>query len=441
MLKTTLFIYSIISISVAGWVIETVDSTGDVGTYTSIALDQNECPHISYMSELFTNYFHHLKYAKWVGSGWQVQAIDTVNDTLSGPFRKTSIILDDHDNPHSAYVRGHNSTRTRLIKYAYWDGTTWDIQVIDTAWGYVSLALDNSGHPHLSYTKGPLVHARHDGTRWIIQNVDTSVTAWWTSIALDRRGYPHICYCNIRDWTLKYAKWDGSSWQIEIIDPNSVTGWHNSITLDTTGQPHVSYVRYADQRLKYAWRSGAGWVIEDIDFSGFSLYATLATSIELNDLAFPRIIYYNQGDNAIKYAYWDGSRWILEIVIPNACCGSLALTPSYYPRIACYDYQLADLIYAKWITSINEEINPYSNCELLFFSNPVTSCLSIKSVKPISGLVKLCLYNSSGQKVKELAINGLRKTSLNVTDLATGTYFLIIKAEGRQAVKKLVIAR
>ena len=50
--------------ALAGWDIETVDSTGDVGTYTSIALDANGYPHISYHDEDNGN----LKYACFNGT-------------------------------------------------------------------------------------------------------------------------------------------------------------------------------------------------------------------------------------------------------------------------------------------------------------------------------------------------------------------------------------
>ena len=65
------------------WGIEIVDSTGDVGRCTSIALDSDNCPYISYSD--WTNY--DLKYAKWNGSAWDIETVDSTGAV--GEFTST----------------------------------------------------------------------------------------------------------------------------------------------------------------------------------------------------------------------------------------------------------------------------------------------------------------------------------------------------------------
>ena len=51
---------------------------------------------------------------------------------------------------------------------------------------------------------------------WHIQPVETvGSTGEYTSIVLDSNDHPHIAYYNNTQGGLKYARWDGMSWQIE----------------------------------------------------------------------------------------------------------------------------------------------------------------------------------------------------------------------------------
>ncbi len=77
------------------WCIETVDSGGDVGEDTSLALDSSGNPHISYYDG--TNY--DLKYARWNGASWEIETVDS--DGSVGWY--TSLALDSSGNPHISY--------------------------------------------------------------------------------------------------------------------------------------------------------------------------------------------------------------------------------------------------------------------------------------------------------------------------------------------------
>jgi hypothetical protein len=67
-------------------------------------------------------------------------------------------------------------------------------------------------------------------------------------MVLDSSGNPHISYYDDTNNYLKYARWKGSSWEIQTVEGGG--GSYTSIALDSSGNPHISYY-HGDGNLKY----------------------------------------------------------------------------------------------------------------------------------------------------------------------------------------------
>jgi hypothetical protein len=119
-----------------------VDSVNLVGKYSSLALDNDDKPRISYYDE--TN--RDLRYAFLNGSSWQVETVDSVN--LVGKY--SSLALDSDDKPRISYYDATN----RDLKYASFDGSSWQVETVEgtnSVGEYSFLVLDGSGDPRISY--------------------------------------------------------------------------------------------------------------------------------------------------------------------------------------------------------------------------------------------------------------------------------------------------
>ncbi len=336
----------------ADWHIETVDSNFNVGLISSLALDSNGSPHISYCD--FTNHF--LKYASFNGLSWYIETLD-----YSSPHN--SLALDSNDSPHISYMDSIGCLR-------YFSRTA--IETVDCPTGkvglYNSIALDSINNPHISYQDElyyDTKYASYNGVTWVVEWVTLSsdvFDGFNTSLKLDSNDNPHISFrgTSSSGMSLMYAAYNGISWAIDSIDSN---GSADSLALDSNNNPHISYTDFNSDEideLKYAVYNGNSWDIEIVDSVGYQ--SSLA--LDANDR--PHISYMDSV-GCLKYASYNGSSWEIETV-DSYGGGYTSLTLDSYdrPHISYYDAINADLKYA-WLspdtdTDYDGVIDGLDNC-------------------------------------------------------------------------------
>jgi hypothetical protein len=258
------------------WTVEVLDSGNYTGDHNSLALDSLDHPHISYVSQTFSR---ELKYAHWDGSSWQMETVD-VNLLGGCSSEGTSLALDSHDKPWIAYALSYDANCTDWdVMLAQWNGTAWSKQRVDP----------------------PGVNAGYS-----------------PSIAIDSKDRPHIVYHSEthtapdHNLTLVYAVLNDSSWSYQTI---FVTGFKGeagpgaiSLKLDSLDRPHVAYGD-ADG-LKYIYWDGTQWLVDAL---GFADNRPVSLALDTKDR--PHISYSNPGNVDVMYGHWNGSSWRSETAI------------------------------------------------------------------------------------------------------------------------------
>ena len=187
-----------------------------------------------------------------------------------------------------------------------------------------SMAMNASGFPSIAYSDwnwNSLKYARLNGTAWEIQRfLPARKAGCYPDLALDAEGHPHISFMSYRERslttsTVAYAGWNGTAWQVEDVNwgTGRTVGRLSSIAVDGAGRPSMAYlVEEGTPCLRLAELGDTGWE--------FSVIVANATDIIDFELAFDstgvlHMLYV--GDDRLDYLTWQAGKWSGETIDTN----------------------------------------------------------------------------------------------------------------------------
>lgn len=244
------------------WHFQTVDSGGYVGAYSSLAVEggpnyEDMSQHISYYDQ--TN--QQLKYCWGTGAMWGCSVVDSDGDV--GRYSSLAVAF---SHPHIAYQHYISSTSADL-KYAHLDGSQWVIETVDgpgyNTGGFSSLALCTSyglETPRIGYYRdGHLGYAHHytfpNINHWQLWTVDDRPPSG-ISFKLDVNCEAHISYFENYMGDLRYYYPTIHGPQIDTVDANNDVEYnaYSSLAFDGLGQPHISFYDDTYGGLSHAYK-------------------------------------------------------------------------------------------------------------------------------------------------------------------------------------------
>lgn len=278
---------------IGDWDTLTVEAQGDVGWYLDITVDSAGSPMISYAD--MTDYPDwDLKFAACDRSGSVHGNCDQVGDWTTTTVEAagnvgvyTSIAVDGDDNPMISYLDGGNDD----LKFAFCDRSAsasgecdqpgdWNTVGVDSQ-GHVgywtSIVTRDQGDPMISYqgdgelkfaicVRAASINGNCDQTAdWNTVSVETAQLVEDTSIAVNASGDPMIAYGRwyYQDSDLVFTACDRSAsttgdcdeqgdWSAETVDTLGDVGYTASIAVDGNSYPMISYHHLGDDDLKFA---------------------------------------------------------------------------------------------------------------------------------------------------------------------------------------------
>lgn len=362
------------------WLIETVDSGGDVGRYLSLALDNNGIPHISY----YDAGNGRLKLAGRLEGQWVTEVVDEGENGKAGQF--TSLVFDADNNPHISYIE--------LVSPNQLAGAVTD-NLPPTIAGLVGIESSefriNEDFINLGFNRdygGIVKYATRVNGVWQIEIVDdgrkpapglNTVRPYFrfTSLAINAEGEPHIAYQDIVNGDLLYSQralvspvtphpFVHQTVVHQTFDESDRVSAYPSLGISSNGKIAIAYYDAHNKNMILVREDQVARSTDEVDtldiISNNVMRIWLKTivdsqgdvgkfaSLRFDENDAIHIAYYDAAGKGIKHAVSEGPGWNINTVISNNIADmgsfvSMALSDENSTAFSYYDATNGDLMF------------------------------------------------------------------------------------------------
>ncbi|NMB41991.1 MAG: T9SS type A sorting domain-containing protein, partial [Firmicutes bacterium] len=230
---------------------------------------------------------------------------------------------------------------------------------------------------------------------------------------------------------------DGTAW-VNVGTPGFSEGdtYYTSLAFSPSGEPYVVYMDWANSFKATVMKfDGSNWV--NVGIAGFSEFGVEFTSIAFGPNGEPYVAYRDYA-NSLKATVmkFDGSNWVF-VGTPGFSAGtasynSLAFSPSGEPYVAYRDNGNSNKATVMKFVDSNMGISEVgSQPKIAVYPNPTNGQINF------SMPANAQLTNIAGQVVA----NKTNTSSLDLTNLPSGVYFLTLTNDNRQIIQRSKIVK
>jgi len=310
------------SLGIFGWMCETVDSTGDVGSLNQFAYGLDGVGHIAYTAHLSGGRTA-LKYARRANGGtWTTQVVD-------GSVGGAQAML---INP----IDGRPAIGYGCLKVADYNGSTWSLQTVvkDCGQSAATFAFDPAGTLYAAHSDKRtwrLNVGKRMGSTWSFQALTPEAS--YMSMAIAPDGRPSIAFEN-RAKSLVYGHQQANGlWQFTTVDTAATLIYRVTLRFADDGTVAISYL--LDDMVRLAMRSpgGGAWTIDTVPTRPFDYFDGLSLAFVNGD----PVVVFGAAPGAypptsiFAALHRDTTGWSLATIEVTAATSSLSTRADYNP--------------------------------------------------------------------------------------------------------------